>query len=395
MILTGDCLAILPTLAADSVDAIVTDPPYHLTTGGKKGGTGAASDNPNSPAGRARIGTGFMGQAWDGGDVAFLSETWAAMLRVAKPGAYLLAFGGTRTFHRMACAIEDAGWELRDTLGWIYGSGFPKSHNGEWGGTALKPAWEPIIMARKPLIGTVAANHAAHGTGGLNIDGCRIDGGSYTAEQMTPAGNGRWPANVLHDGSEEVLACFPNAPGQIADASTNASARKTQNVYGDMKRGNGREGEPSADSANDGDVGFAMRPGARRGDSGSAARFFYCSKASRSDRNEGCEGMEERPLLWSSGTQSPGTFQAEGTKRAATNNHPTVKPTTLMRWLVRLVTPTGGLVLDPFAGSGSTGRAAVLEGMRFVGIELNPEYVAIAQARIAAVQPGLALGTAA
>ncbi len=171
----GDCLLVMPTLEAESVDAIVTDPPYHLTTG-KKGGTGKASDNPNSPAGRSRIGTGFMGKAWDGGDVAFRVETWREALRVAKPGAHLVAFGGTRTYHRLTCAIEDAGWEIRDCLSWLYGSGFPKSHNGPWGGTALKPGWEPIILARKPLVGTVEGNHAKHGTGALNIEDCRIAG---------------------------------------------------------------------------------------------------------------------------------------------------------------------------------------------------------------------------
>lgn len=168
----GDSREMLKTLADNSVDSVVTDPPYHLTTG-KKGGSGPASVNLESPYGRARVTTGFMGMTWDGGDVAHDPALWAECLRVAKPGAYLVAFGGTRTFHRLACAIEDAGWELRDTtlrghmpqpedcpwlLGWMFGSGFPKSHNGEWGGTAMKPAWEPIVCARKPLIGTVEEN---------------------------------------------------------------------------------------------------------------------------------------------------------------------------------------------------------------------------------------------
>lgn len=228
-IIIGNCLDVMPTLEADNFDAIVTDPPYHLTTG-KKGGSGPASVNLESPYGRARIGTGFMGMKWDGGAVAFESATWQAALRVAKPGAHLLAFGGTRTFHRMMVAIEDAGWELRDTIMWVYGSGFPKSHNlkGEWEGwgTALKPAWEPIIVARKPLIGTVAENMAKHRTGAINIDACRINpgelipgGGNGHANHGGKFGGGaeyqgarpvvdahdlgRWPANLILSWPEE------------------------------------------------------------------------------------------------------------------------------------------------------------------------------------------------
>ena len=256
----GDMREKLAELADASVDAIVTDPPYHLTTG-KKGGSGAASLNENSPAGRSRIGTGFMGMKWDGGDVAMLPETWALLMRVAKPGAHLLVFSSSRTFHRVWCAVEDAGWEIRDTLMWLHGEGFPKSSNqhGEWEGwgTALKPAFEPILMARKPLIGTVAENLQAHRTGALNIDACRVGtmtqeeiarsgrstgiwgsgsgvdwkrngrGGeasadrTYTEEGATnfaakpgPRGGdvkGRWPANVLHDGSDEVVGMFPQS----------------------------------------------------------------------------------------------------------------------------------------------------------------------------------------
>jgi len=250
-------------------------------------------------------------------------------------------------------------------------------------GTTLKPALEPITMARKPLIGTVAANVQAFGTGALNVDGCRIaaaDG--YTENAVTQGVNtaqtsyeprrerrtfepqpaGRWPANLIHDGSEEVLAAFPDAPGQQGDLTGDEPSTPFKNAYGVM----GRAPAPQA-----------------RGDAGSAARFFYCAKASREDRNDGCEHMAERPLLWSSGAANPGSFQAEGTKRAAQNNHPTVKPTDLMRYLCRLVTPPGGVILDPFMGSGSTGRGALLDGFRFVGIEISPEYHAIAARRIA------------
>lgn len=259
-------------------------------------------------------------------------------------------------------------------------------------------------MARKPFSGTVADNVIRHGTAALNIDGCRVEGASVPqpvygvkSDGVTNFGagigrngemsqaSGRWPANVLHDGSDEVLAAFPDAIGQIADAST--SSRATQNVYGGMRRGNGRDGEPSADSANDGVVGFQMRPGARRGDAGSAARFFYCAKASREDRNVGMQGEPEKPLNWSSGAQSPGTFQSENTHRAAANHHPTVKPTELMRWLVRLVTPPGGAVLDPFLGSGSTARACDIEGFDCIGIEIDPAYAAIARKRISGDAP--------
>jgi site-specific DNA-methyltransferase (adenine-specific) len=361
-VLQGDCLHVLKTLPDNSVDSVVADPPYGLA---------------------------FMGKKWDY-DVPGV-EVWAECLRVLKPGGHLLAFAGTRTQHRMACRIEDAGFDIRDMIAWVYGSGFPKSHNGEWGGTALKPALEPITMARKPLIGTVYENWAALGTGALNIDGCRVStddklgGGNTSADVDRTAKHegwkrpwmddpvaakasaersalsvarsealGRWPANLIHDGSDEVLAAFPNAPGQLADASTNADARKTQNTYGAMRKGRGDEA--SADSENTGAVGFKMKPGARRMDTGSAARFFYCAKASKKDRGEG-------------------------------NNHPTVKPTDLMRYLCRLVTPQGGVVLDPFLGSGTTGKAAMLEGFRFIGIEMDAAYAALAEKRIAAVAP--------
>lgn len=373
-IVHGDCTEVLRGMADCSVDAVVTDPPYGLA---------------------------FMGKKWDY-DVPSV-EVWTECLRVLKPGGYLLAFSGTRTQHRMVCAIEDAGFEIRDQIGWAFGSGFPKSHNGEWGGTALKPAWEPICMARKPLIGTVEANWREHGTGALNIDGCRIEADArapitgrggiparHAEHESRPAGVvaqphelGRWPANLIHDGSDEVLSSFPLAPGQIADAKRSGE-RKTANVYGTMRYANGRDGEASASSDNDGAVGFKMKPGARRADAGSAARFFYCAKASRSDRNAGTESLPQRVAGMVSNTSGQHiTRRDEGyEQKPQGNHHPTVKPTDLMRYLCRLVTPPGGVVLDPFMGSGSTGKAAVLEGFGFVGIEREAEYVEIARQRI-------------
>jgi site-specific DNA-methyltransferase (adenine-specific) len=414
----GDCRDILKTLDDNSADAIVTDPPYHLTNrGGGPGGKGKDTAYSRSRAGASSA--GFMGMTWDGGDIAHDPALWSECLRVAKPGAWLLAFGGTRTYHRLACAIEDAGWELRDSpvrghmhqpedcpwlMGWMFGSGFPKSKNlgGDWKGwgTALKPAWEPIVCARKPLAGTVEQNVLQFGVGAMNIDGCRVpiesdldaeafefnhnganrstlsdgdklgmhDGGWKVrkGEKEIPAG--RWPANLIHDGSDEVVALFP------------------QTTSGMMKAGTLRAAQDGPGSVCYGTYGGNATDSSTFGDSGSAARFFYCAKATRADRNDGCAGMEAKALNWSSGAQNPGTFQSENTNRSAENHHPTVKPTELMRYLCRLVTPPHGVVLDPFMGSGSTGRGAVLEGFEFIGIEREAEYIAISEARIAAAR---------
>lgn len=373
-VITGDCLEVLPTLAARSVDAVITDPPYGL---------------------------GFMGKDWDHGvpGVAF----WVEALRVAKPGATLLAFGGTRTFHRLTVAIEDAGWEIRDCIMWVYGSGFPKSHqfskrmNGQgpaWQGygTALKPAWEPIIVAMRPLNGTFAHNALEHDVAGLWIDGGRIpvngddtgrpqgtmphpmdwgnksNGNDAYVTETNPSG--RWPANVIHDGSDEVLALFPVTTSRVGMRGNMARVDA-----GDSRHRNTKDGTNS------------LRGHA---DDGSAARFFYCAKASRSERNAGLEGFEavhrvngnkwtDQDYRVTRGERPP---SAESGPRR--NVHPTVKPTALMRYLARITrTPTGGVVLDPFAGSGTTGIGAVMEGRRFIGIELDPGYADIARARIA------------
>ena len=383
----GDCRAIMADMKPESVDACITDPPYELTQN-KRGGSGQASLNLNSPAGRSRIttGGGFMGLDWDASGVSFDPETWRAVARVLKPGAHLLAFGGTRTVHRIACAIEDAGFEIRDQIVWLYGQGFPKSLNiGNGWGTALKPAHEPIIVARKPFRGTVAQNVVKHGTGALNIDGCRIGGqmdGTWGARQDSSIGyggpavtgfrtekpSGRWPANVCLD--EDAAALLDAMSGE---RKTGGGARtvvgKTHGFVGgreSLRRDVGKEWPSST---------------------GGASRFFYCAKASRAERNAGLDGLPERQQGQRYGTVQdarPHTADDyEYPRRAMQNHHPTVKPVALMRWLVRLVTPPGGLVLDPFTGSGSTGVACVLEGLRFTGIEREAEYVEIAARRIA------------
>lgn len=287
----------------------------------------------------------------------------------------------------MTCAIEDAGFEIRDQIMWVYGQGFPKSKNldGEWAGwgTALKPSHEPICMARKPLVGTVAANVLQFRTGALNIDACRVEptgesreraGEASQERRYTEAGGtnfaakpgvrggapeGRWPANLIHDGSDEVRAAFPDAAGQQGDLKETGRARPSSGRFGDMA-------PPLAHAA-------------RIENDKSAARFFYCAKASRADRNEGIGGSDEKAV----GTGATMREREDADWQARNgNHHPTVKPTDLMAYLVRLVTPPCGLVLDPFMGSGSTGKAAVREGFRFVGIDMTPEYIEIAAARI-------------
>lgn len=341
----GDSVELLRARTGPLFDAVVTDPPYHLTSIVERfGKADAALAQYGTDGAFARASRGFMGQEWDGGDVAFRPDTWRAILDQMKPGAHLAAFSGTRTYHRMAVAIEDAGFEIRDQLAWVYGSGMPKS-------AGLKPAWEPICLARKPCEGTRKANIAAHGTGGLQVDACRIGseivgwggarGGSDASGQSQGrnyrmgAGvarpvEGRWPANILHDGSDEVLAGFPLAKAGSSVSGNEASVPLGGTVFG---------------------KGMARVPSASYADEGSAARFFYSAKAGPLDRL----GSE----------------------------HPTVKPVDLMRWLCRLVTPPGGLILDPFAGSGTTGIAAIAEGFSAELIDLMPEHVADIEAKLA------------
>ena len=390
MLHLGNCLDVLASLPAESVDSCVTDPPYHLTSIVKRFGADNAAPAKSGATGvYKRHSTGFMGKKWDGGDIAFKLDTWAEVLRVLKPGGHMLCMGGTRTYHRMVCAVEDAGFEIRDQIGWLYGSGFPKSHNldGEWQGwgTALKPAWEPIALTRKPLIGTVAANVLVHGTGALNIDGCRVtsSGGKLRKDEpsqerryidhgvtnfaATPgprngSPSGRWPANVIHDGSDEVLNAFPDAKGQQGYVGPEHGDRPSRGIYGD----------------------FGPRPpNSPRGDSGTAARFFYCAKTTKKERNAGCGALPLKTGGMRSETSGQHITRRDGNDpKPIHNNHPTVKPIALMRYLCRLVTPPNGLVIDPFMGSGSTGIAADAEGFRFIGIESDSGYMDIACARL-------------
>jgi site-specific DNA-methyltransferase (adenine-specific) len=366
MIHHGDCLDVMAAMEPESVDAIVTDPPYDLLSASRNGSPRRNLGKPGNPFARHDRGGaagGFMGKAWDGTGIAFRPETWAAAFRVAKPSAYLLAFGGTRTVHRMTCAIEDAGWIIRDMLVWAYASGFPKSK------ASLKPAWEPIVMARKP--GPLRD---------LAIDACRIEASDepvivrrnlqgqeigMLSQGPRPIGEiasasplGRWPANVIltdpifDGGIEGVVGGGDAGPAGVA---VNRNRGGGSGGYGGWAAGRGE------------DVGF--------GDSGTYSRFFVIPKASRADRE---------PAL------TPDWF--EGSGRVST--HPTVKPVDLMRHLVRLVTPPGGIVLDPFLGSGTTGIACEMEGFPWIGIEREAEYVAIAEARLVGVQRGLGLETA-
>jgi len=468
-VINADCRTALAEMQPDSADAIVTDPPYGLR---------------------------FMGKQWDHGVPGI--EFWQAAIRVLKPGAHLLAFGGTRTHHRLTCAIEDAGFEIRDCLMWLYGTGFPKSHDiskaidkaagaerevvgrrtdraatpkqdirggsfaagqginsgidcsaitapateaaCQWDGwgTALKPAWEPIILARKPFPGTVADNVLNHNTGALNIDACRVGTatGGWSGRPSNGFGGlncdhsgearpvaGRWPANVVlthhpececlgtrkvkggsptrdktgekhgfkgarhsvrddvwvntvqnPDGTETVEAwnCHPDCPVRILDEQS-----------GERPTGEKHRDRQFAGWCKTGDLEPTAK-GWAGGDTGGASRFFYCAKASRAERNAGLEGREAKQIDEGRKPDNPGGNNPRNRgARKDQNNHPTVKPVALMRYLCRLVTPPGGLIIDPFCGSGSTGIAAVLEGFSFIGIDSDPEATDIARLRIA------------
>lgn len=421
----GNMLDMLETIEKESIDSIVCDPPYELN---------------------------FMGKGWDNSGIAFNKDTWKQCYEVLKPGGYLLAFGGSRTYHRIACAIEDAGFEIRDTIMWLYGSGFPKSMNiglaidkkngvesevigkaigninkmpdgrpsrsqiaweskpkeyeikkaqNEWAGwgTALKPSFEPIIVARKPFKGSCVENVLKYGVGGINIDECRVEyenttnpatnplyrqqnkdkykqvvGGelsngavSWTSGKNGVNEGGRFPANTIltYDETDfdEVCGGFPNSKGKGAfpkkiKGNTNITFRSDEE----------REKRIELN------------------DSGSAARYFYCAKASKRDRDEGLDEFIDTTVNDGRETPIDNAFQRGETPRK--NTHPTVKPTNLMQYLVRLVTPNGGIVLDPFNGSGSTGKAVMYEnkernkGYKYIGIELTEEYLPIAKARI-------------
>ena len=421
-VMVGSCLDRMRELPDASVDAVVTDPPYEL---------------------------GFMGKSWDSSGIAFNTDVWLECLRVLKPGGHLLAFGGSRTWHRIAVAVEDAGFQIRDSVAWLYGSGFPKSldvskaidkaagvereivgydetkvrpnkqnyakrtdrqpsqgavdgwkDNGatvtapataeavKWQGwgTALKPAFEPVIVARKPLVGTVAANVLEYGTGALNIDGTRIPGevpsvpqpalrpngkdsghalgsGNGRTGEMSSAAGGRWPSNVVLD---EFTAGLVDEQSGVSSGDGKNRNSKASDGFGTFSTGNR--------------VTFG------HGDSGGASRFFYVAKASKRDRNEGLDALEEIETAAMAGNLTDGQRLSGDGQPIATpkrqNFHPTVKPTDLMRQLVRLVTPPGGVVLDPFTGSGSTGKAAILEGFEFIGCELTEEYLPIIEGRL-------------
>lgn len=415
-IFDGSMLDMADVVANNSIDAIICDPPYELN---------------------------FMGKGWDNTGIAFQKETWQKCFNALKDGGYLLAFGGSRTFHRIACAIEDAGFEIRDTIMWLYGSGFPKSmniglaldkkngieseivntqnkgssgfgnkHNGcfcdgqkdglvvlrkatnEWAGwgTCLKPAYEPVIVARKPFKSSLVENIEKNRIGGLNIDECRVGTNGATKKNTTNCNSnnnvygkglnggrveniniGRFPANVIftydETDKEEVCGGMPNSKSAIRKVKESETLNKEGTVF-----------ESS---------GFKQRKEGGFVDSGSASRYFYCAKASKKDRDEGLQEFEEKQCFSALNTKNGSGERLDGGKTPIRKNtHPTVKPTTLMQYLVRLVAPKGATIMDCFMGSGSTGKAVMYENLerdanyKFVGIELTDEYLPIATARI-------------
>lgn len=410
-IYNGDMLDMLQVIKPESIDAIVCDPPYEL---------------------------GFMNKSWDSTGIAFKKETWENCFEVLKPGGYLLAFGGSRTYHRIACAIEDAGFEIRDCIMYLYGCGFSKSYNiglaidkkngidnrtgniradgvnnqnicydfkamkpkfeeriaqNEWQGwgTCLKPAYEPIIVARKPFKGSVVDNIIKYRVGGINIDGCKI--GNEKRTQFVGKSNGRiyseysqknahfetvegrFPANVITDGSEEVRSGLP----ETKSSGGNYTMQDFSNFKSSMMHFTNKKCEKPRINC---DKQFPI-------DSGSAMRYFYSAKASKKDRDEGLDAFQDKTFHSVLNQKNGSGDRLDGAKTPIRKNiHPTCKPTELMQYLVRLVSPKGATILDPFMGSGSTGKAVMFENRerdanyKFIGIELTDEYLPIAQARI-------------
>jgi len=395
-ILNGNCLTLLKELPDCSVDAVVTDPPYGL---GRQPNPAEVMKMWIEQKAYHASGKGFLNCEWDN----FVPSpiVWEEIIRVLKHGGHVLCFAGTRTQDWMTMSLRFAGFEIRDCIMWLYASGFPKSLDagkavermtGEkqdhWNGwkSCLKPAYEPIIVARKPLDGTIAENIIKHGVGALNIDGCRVgdeeirtlgyacannDNSLFNRlhkDKLDYQGNthyGRYPANILHDGSDEVIQAFPTTKPSRANKQSDNRSTNFYRCGGLIREGVAGRRDPF-NSYND--------------DGGSAARFFYSAKASKEDRDEGLEDLE--PLQYShDGRETEIENPYQRNKSIARNNHPTVKPTKLMRYLCRLITPRHGIILDPFCGSGSTGKAAILEGFRFIGIEIDPHFAKIAEKR--------------
>lgn len=421
-IICGDMLQELDKMPECSIDAIVTDPPYELA---------------------------FMGKSWDASGISFQPTTWEKCLRVLKPGGYLLAFGGSRTYHRIACAIEDAGFEIRDCIMYLFGSGFPKSMNiglavdkkngveseivgyvdasmpdfqdagkknsinkigindgesadrkdypiykaqNEWAGwgSCLKPAYEPVVIARKPFEGSLIDNVLKNGVGGLNIDECRVGIGGGTKKDTT---NCRDSNGIYGDGLCGGIKMFPEGLGRFpANVILTYDESDYDEVCGDMPIGgqNGTVGKVYSDTSKIYGDYVNKLPFESYGDSGSASRYFYCAKASRRDRDEGLDDFEDKIGGSMNATIDQNLLTGSGNIRnnLRKNIHPTVKPTSLMQYLIRLVSPKGATILDPFMGSGSTGKAVAYENFdrnadyKFIGIELSEEYVEIAKARI-------------
>ena len=432
MLVNGDCLEEVQKLVDKGiqVDSIVTDPPYHLTSIVERFGKEGSAPAKDKDGAFQRQSVGFMGKEWDGGDIAFRKETWELFMKVLKPGGHLLAFSGSRTYHRMAVAIEDAGFDIRDQIMWLYGSGFPKSLNigksvdkklgneriktgqtkthgikgmpqseertaigagsfgqeveeeitvgtSEWEGwgTALKPAHEPIVLARKPLSeNSIVANVLKHKTGGIHIDACRVEGEKQTRDSNPIMNGGKYAQNE-------------NAERKIVKRKS----RSDDGVWTNKNSGMKAEGTFFADADPKGRFPANVMHNGLQED---WARYYYCPKTSKAEKNKGLEGFATKQTQGGGGgignykndvNSASGKYGSE--KAPSKNTHPTVKPIELMKYLCRLITPKGGTVLDPFMGSGSTGIAAKDEGFEFIGIEREKEYFEIAERRVSVASP--------